>query len=131
MPAVAVLAVRALAALWAPLAAVMMAVPAIIIGLNIHTLHSPMRASTRSERGSSSSQQQQHTQTNKTNPTSTNKQQQSKRNVSFKTEHKAKRKFSLARVFKRLNEIQNNLNKNNINNYTSCLITITTKTTTK
>lgn len=127
MPAVAVLAVRALAALWAPLAAVMMAVPAIIIGLNIHTLHSPMRASTRSERGSSSSQQQQH----KQNQPNINKQQQSKRNVSFKTEHKAKRKFSLARVFKRLNEIQNNLNKNNINNYTSCLITITTKTTTK
>lgn len=59
MPAVAVLAVRALAALQAPLAAVMMAVPAIIIGLNIHTLHSPMQASTRSERGTSSSQQQQ------------------------------------------------------------------------
>lgn len=80
MPAVAVLAVRALAALQAPLAAVMMAVPAIIIGLNIHTLHSPMRASTRSERGtSSSSQQQQHNkqqqQTNKEATTTTTKQQ--------------------------------------------------------
>lgn len=74
MPAVAVLAVRALAALWAPLAAVMMAVPAIIIGLNIHTLHSPMRASTRNERGSSSSQQQQHKQTNKQNQPNINKQ---------------------------------------------------------
>lgn len=72
MPAVAVLAVRALAALWAPLAAVMMAVPAIIIGLNIHTLHSPMRASTRSERGSSSSQQQQHKQTKPTQHQQTN-----------------------------------------------------------
>lgn len=45
-----VVAVQA-AVLRAPLAAVMMAVPAIIIGLNIHTLHSPMRASTRSEHG--------------------------------------------------------------------------------
>lgn len=76
MPAVAVLAVRALAALQAPLAAVMMAVPAIIIGLNIHTLHSPMQASTRSERGTSSSQQQQQQQTtNKQATTTTTKQQ--------------------------------------------------------
>lgn len=91
MPVVVVLA----SVLPAPLAAVMMAVPAIIIGLNIPTLHSPMRASTRSEHGrteegkllipsSSSSSpsrfrfEHNNKQTNKQTTTTQNQPQQSK-----------------------------------------------------